>query len=382
MPAPQAPGKGMPPAYGAAQGGYESVPAMAPGATYQAPTAPSFQLAPARLDQAFTDLRKRPILFATNRTIRAAVGTPSARFGDELDVRVHHGSCLVNVPVDTHVQGVLELPGRFSRNDPAKFFLIDATAILDGAAFRAILAGGDARRDILVYVHGFNTSFDFAVMRLAQIVHDIRFPGVPVVFSWPSHGSAFDYDGDERNAQSEATIKALADTLREMADVQASRPEGSRGKVHIIAHSLGNRVALRALGALDAQLAAGATPFGQIILAAPDVEVGEFSRLLPAAQRRAGRVSLYFCPADRALMASEVRHPGEPRAGRGVVPVDGLVNIDARKANTSFLGHGYWADVKQLLIDLQMTINLGWPPEQRVFTLDAIAGPPRFWQLR
>lgn len=65
-----------------------------------------------------------------------------------------------------------------------------------------------------------------------------------------------------------------------------------------------------------------------------------------------------------------------------MVPVAGLDNIDARKANTSFLGHGYWAEVKQLLIDLQMHVNLGWPPGERVFTLEAVTGPPPFWRFR
>jgi esterase/lipase superfamily enzyme len=181
-----------------------------------------------------------------------------------------------------------------------------------------------------------------------------------------------------------SSVGALAETFRTLVDLQAARPEGARGKVHVIAHSLGNRVTLRALETLHGQLAAGQKPFGQVILAAPDVSVSEFTRLVPAAQARADRVSLYFCPDDEALLASQVRHPNEPRAGRGVVPIRALDNIDARKANTSFLGHGYWADVKQLLIDMQMLVNLGWGPEQRVFTLQAMIAPPQYhyWSFR
>ena len=126
---------------------------------------------------------------------------------------------------------------------------------------------------------------------------------------------------------------------------------------------------MRRLEALHGQLSPGQKPFGQVILAAPDVSVPDFTRLVPAAQARAERVTLYFCPDDEALLASRVEHGNEPRAGAGVVPITALDNIDARKANTSFLGHGYWADVKQLLIDMQMLVNLGWSPQQRVFTL-------------
>ena len=47
------------------------------------------------------------------------------------------------------------------------------------------------------------------------------------------------------------SVAALADTLRLLADAEAARPEGRRGKVHVLAHSLGNRVTLRALEQLN-----------------------------------------------------------------------------------------------------------------------------------
>jgi esterase/lipase superfamily enzyme len=166
-------------------------------------------------------------------------------------------------------------------------------------------------------------------------------------------------------------------------DAQAARPAEECGKVHVLAHSLGNRVTLRALAELDAQLPSGNAPFGQIILAAPDVSVAEFEQEVPAAHRLADRVSLDFCPTDEALRASELYHPNEPRAGRGVVPINGLDNIDAWKANTSFLGHGYWAGEKQLLIALQMLVNLGLPPVERVYTLEAaVQPPPPHWRFK
>jgi len=380
--APAAPSKTLPAAQAPAAPSAPSAPEEeAPPAPPAYPPLPSALIPP---DQPFIILPKRPVLFATNRTVRNATGTPSERFGDAVDSQIRYGSCLVSIPVDKHIQGKLELPGGFSGRDPDRFFLIDATTLLGFQTFRDILAqgGGDTRHDVLVYIHGFNTSFDFAVMRLAQVTHDIEFSGVPLAFSWPSHGSPYRYDDDEANAVS--SVAALTETLRMLVDLQVARPEGVRGKVHLIAHSLGNRVTLRALETLHGQLAAGQKPFGQVILAAPDVSVSEFALRVPAAQARADRVSLYFCPDDKALLASQVRHPNEPRAGRGIVPIRALDNIDSRKANTSFLAHGYWADVKQLLIDMQMLVNLSWGPELRVFTLEPKIAPPeyRYWRLR
>jgi esterase/lipase superfamily enzyme len=358
----------------------------APAKTYPAAQAPVAQAANALIpsDRPFVVLQKRPVLFATNRTCLNTTGTPSELFGNEVDPLVRYGSCLVNIPVDQHVEGQLELPSWYSGRDPNKYFLIDATNQLDFKQFRDIIAkeGSDTRRDVLVFIHGFNTPFDYAVMRLAQVTHDIEFSGLPLAFSWPSHGSAFQYDNDEANA--ERSVGALTETLQTLIDLQGARSENLRGKVHVIAHSLGNRVTLRALQTLDLRLRADFKPFGQIVLAAPDVSVSEFALRLPAAQSRSDRVTLYFCPDDWALLASQVRHPNEPRAGRGIVPIAALDNIDARKANTSFLGHGYWSEVKQLLIDMQMLVNLGWGPGQRVFTLEPKIAPPNYpyWRFR
>jgi esterase/lipase superfamily enzyme len=355
----------------------------APARTYPGPeaAAPMTQIPPAG---SFIALQKRPVLFATNRNLRNVAGTPSERFGGAVDQRIRYGSCLVNIPVENHTEGKLELPSWYSRRDPNWYFLIDATAEMDFKQFRDIIAqkGSDTRRDVLVFIHGYNTSFDYAVMVLAQVTHDIQFSGLPLAFSWPSNGSVFRYDDDEANAAN--SVGAFTETLQTLIDVQLARPENLRGKIHVIAHSLGNRVTLRALQTLHGQLRAGYKPFGQVILAAPDVSVSEFALRLHAAQSRSDRVTLYFCPDDWALLASQIRHPNELRAGRGIVPITALDNIDAHKANTSFLAHGYWSSVKQLLIDMQMLVNLGWGPGQRVFTLEHEIAPPdyQYWRFR
>jgi esterase/lipase superfamily enzyme len=95
-------------------------------------------------------------------------------------------------------------------------------------AFRDLARGAETRGDILIYIHGFNTTFDFAVLRLAQVVHDIQFSGVPVAFSWPSHGSTWSYDADEANAL--RSVEALAETLLTLVEAQAARPEAAAAR--------------------------------------------------------------------------------------------------------------------------------------------------------
>jgi len=57
-----------------------------------------------------------------------------------------------------------------------------------------------SNRDILLYVHGFNVSYDEARFRLAQISHDGRFGGVAVLYTWPATGSLLDYGAAKENA--------------------------------------------------------------------------------------------------------------------------------------------------------------------------------------
>ena len=76
---------------------------------------------------------------------------------------------------------------------------------LDLDEFRAQLASHvsgriGVNRDILVFVHGFNTSLDEARSRAAQIVADTHFGGVAVLFIWPSRNELFGYVSDKDSA--------------------------------------------------------------------------------------------------------------------------------------------------------------------------------------
>ena len=56
------------------------------------------------------------------------------------------------------------------------------------AAQLTALVRQTGRSKVLVFVHRFNNRFDDAVYRFAQIVHDLKAPVIPVLFTWPSRG--------------------------------------------------------------------------------------------------------------------------------------------------------------------------------------------------
>ena len=64
---------------------------------------------------------------------------------------------------------------------------------------------------VLLFVHGYNTSFEAAVVKAAQLKVDMPWSGPIIAFSWPSHGDTLDYSGDE--ALYQESIPSFLDTL-------------------------------------------------------------------------------------------------------------------------------------------------------------------------
>ncbi len=312
--------------------------------------------------QAWVPKPKVRIHFATNRNVVNPQAQSMDRYGDRLAHQLSYGTLLVNIPVANHELGKLELPGWFEREDPKEHFIIESLAGLSEAGFRDLIRSRLAgeRNDVLLFVHGYNNSMKFAALRLAQVQHDIRFAGPTVLFSWPSRGKVGAYRDDE--TASAGSVSAFVLMMRQLlqARAQADQP----GRIHIIAHSMGNRVLLAGLAEIARDNPPPAGAIGHIILAAPDVDHQQFLFDFPQAAPLAQTITLYFCKEDTALRMSQKLNDAV-RIGQLLTPVPPLINVDAAKANTSILGHDYFAARSPLLIDLEMALVLGYPPSKR-----------------
>lgn len=307
--------------------------------------------------------RRRTLLYATNRRIADPAARSVRRYAAEAGDDVEYGTALVNIPIETHLRGRLETPGWWTARDPRKHFLIESLTPLDRERFLAE-AGAE---DVMLFVHGYNTAMEFAVLRAAQLTHDIAFPGRGMAFVWPSAGTTSGYAHDERQVDSSAD--ALRRVLVQLADPPTR-------KVHVIAHSMGNRVLLRALRRIERDRAARAADvplLGHVVLAAPDVDAASFAALVPSAARLASSTTLYFCATDRALLASRAIHVDKP-VGMGPFFADGLDTIDASDVNTSMLGHGYFASEHPMLAELRLLVVESFPPAERQPPLRRAAG--------
>lgn len=299
-------------------------------------------------------LRQRTLLYATNRRIADAAAHSVRRYASDAGDDIEYGTALVNIPIETHVRGQLEVPGWWTARDPRKHFLIESLEPLGRQRF-LVEANAD---DVLLFIHGYNTAMEFAVLRAAQLTHDIAFPGRGMAFVWPSLGTTSGYGHDER--QVDPSAEALRQVLGELT-------ESPVRKVHIIAHSMGNRLLLRALRKMDRDRdgsAAKVPLLGHVVLAAPDVDAASFAALVPSAVRLATSTTLYFCDTDRALLASRAIHVDKP-VGMGPFFADGLDTIDASDVNTSMLGHGYFASEHPMLVELRLLVVESFPPAER-----------------
>ena len=239
-------------------------------------------------------------------------------------------------------------------------------------------------RQALVFVHGFNVTFDNALLRTAQLAHDLDFDGPAFVYSWPSHGklAEADYFADRKNSL------AAADDLRAFLEFVVAKSGASH--VHLIAHSMGNPLLLRALALLKEGPGWADLHIGQVILAAPDMDAQEFAAAIPLLRDVAAGITLYASASDRALVVSRlVNGAANPRAGsvgpEGPVVVEGIdtADITATSPDILSLNHNAFAESPVLLEDIGKLLHGVRPPDQRESAMRPVRGKGgTYWQFQ
>jgi esterase/lipase superfamily enzyme len=228
----------------------------------------------------------------------------------------------------------------------------------------------------LVFLHGFNVTFAEAAKRAAQIGCDLKVPGATAFFSWPSRGSVAAYPADE--ASIEASERPITDFLVDFAASCGAE------RVHVIAHSMGNRGLLRALQRIAASAQSrGQVKFGQVFLAAPDIDRDLFLDLAVLYPEHADRTTLYASDADLAVHLSSWLHDA-PRAGY-FVPYTVAPNIDTVAVpgfDIDLLGHSYFAQAEALLHDIHDLIRHNEDPANRQRITAAVHAGTAFWKLQ
>lgn len=332
-----------------------------------------------------SDPRVVDILFATLRKRESGDAAVTPIFSGERASELSYGRSRVRIPED-HKIGRLELPGGLSIFgikltqevvDPKKHFILRSREPLTLEQWDALI-DKLGPTDAVVFVHGFNTSFDDGIFRFAQIVWDLQYRGLPVLFSWASKGQVIDYQYDRESALDarDAFLNVLAN-LREKHGIAT---------VHVIAHSMGNFLVLDALahqgGALNNTL-------GQLVMAAPDVDRDQFVQDIPKIKPFFRGLTLYASSADKALALSKHVAGGIPRAGdvptEGPIVLPGLETLDVTLLGEEMFGlnHTTFAQARPLIDDIQLILSEGRHAprlaQERPFPENVT--PPRYWRF-
>lgn len=235
---------------------------------------------------------------------------PGTMFGGTRAGGLSFVSFRISVPQDRKAG---ELPIDAHKPDPQKHFALLSSQRLALPDFiqkvrAAVMARPAGQRQVLVFTHGFNTRFDEAVFRFAQIVEDTGFQGVPILFSWPSRGSATEYGYDRDSAiYSRDQLEVLLTGLGN---------ESSIGSVDIFAHSMGNWLTLETLRqASIANNKRATSKIRRVVLAAPDVDMDVFRTQISRMGDLSSRFVLYASSDDNALRLSRFLFGGMNRAG-------------------------------------------------------------------
>jgi esterase/lipase superfamily enzyme len=326
-----------------------------------------------------------PVLYGTDRARQgrpegeAGKETGRAPYGAERARRLELGRALVTVPAAHRIPSIerpfamrvpyLQLVLYEQGEDPKRHFTIKELQALPRADFLALArervkAGRAFKDQALVFVHGFNTAFDQALYRTAQLAYDLQFDGGAFLYSWPSAGGVAGYVRDRESAtQAEPYLEEFLTLVVEKT--------GARN-VSVIAHSMGNLPLLNVLRDLGPSLPAGVR-LNEIILAAPDVDRDVFANLVGAIAGYGRGVTLYCSANDRAMTAARSFAGGVPRAGDvppdGPVILPGVDTIDVTETGTDLLAlnHSLYAERSALLNDIGLLLQTGErPPERRI----------------
>jgi esterase/lipase superfamily enzyme len=168
----------------------------------------------------------------------------------------------------------------------------------------------------LMYVHGFNQTFDDAVDTAAQLAEDLNFRGPTIAFSWPSNPGFGRYVEAAHNA-SPSTLH-LAEAIGKINTfLQNNAVSPSTAGQQIIAHSMGAKLVMDTLNAMHVVGDQRNVKLRTLILAAADASRQLFFvRDAPHLQEYTNRALIICSDRDFALSdGSELFEGNDKRLG-------------------------------------------------------------------
>lgn len=264
----------------------------------------------------------------------------------------------------------------------------DATAAFRDLVVQRLKFTGQS--EVLLFVHGFNNSFEDAAYSLLDIWHYSGRTALPIAFSWPSgSNNIFGYFTDRESG--DFSIFHFKELIRQLRDIPEIR------RINIVAHSRGADIATSGLRELVIEArAAGLSPtallkIDNLILAAPDLDIGVVEQRLVAEKfgPAFGQITMYANPNDTALGISQIVNLGtrfgrsrpEDLSDRVAEVFRGVHNVSFINVEgvTGFVGHSYFEEHRGVLADIVAVLATNSTPGSVTRPLTHVKG--NFWTL-
>jgi esterase/lipase superfamily enzyme len=289
-------------------------------------------------------------------TTRAPSSQPGVLFSGERGSQLEMRDIVVSIPPEGNRKvGQVQWPSKLPA-DPLKDFTTVSVNQADGAKAGRIWLDRNLpkSRRVLVFVHGFNNRYEDAVYRFAQIVHDSKTDAAPVIFTWPSRASIFDYSYDKESTN------YSRDALEELLRAAVDTPEV--GEITIMAHSMGTWLAVETLRQMAIRDGRVPKKIQQVILASPDLDVDVFGQQLRAIGKETKdrpQFTLFVSRDDRALTLSRRISGNVDRLGqinpaeepyRSMLEKQGITVLDLTALKSGDrLNHGKFAESPEVV---------------------------------
>jgi esterase/lipase superfamily enzyme len=244
------------------------------------------------------------IYVATTRNKLADDGT---RFGNGRANALTYAEYHISIPPN-HKPGAIEWPQ--GAPDPRQNFVTVEARILDEATFRHAVEtrrSGNRKPDVGVFVHGYNTNFQEALYRMAQLASDSEIAAVPILFAWPSEAKVTSYVADKD------AVTFSRDRLVDLLTMLGRDPQ--IGNITLTGHSMGCWLTAEALRQLRLTGKDDVIRRFRVILAAPDIDVDVFRAQMDVIGPLTPPMVALVSKDDVALSVSEFISGARKRVG-------------------------------------------------------------------
>ncbi|WP_421360403.1 alpha/beta hydrolase [Agrobacterium rosae] len=286
-------------------------------------------------------------------TTRAPSDDKAILFGGERGTGLKVDAISVSIPPEANRKvGQVQWPKKLPADPLKSFTTVSVEPLKSEADSQSWIKRNSLKnKRVLVFVHGFNNRYEESVYRFAQIVHDSGSDVLPVVFTWPSRASVFDYNYDKESTN------YSRDALEEMLTRLAK--DNAVSDVTVMAHSMGTWLAVEALRQMAIRHGRVYPKINNVILAAPDLDVDVFARQYESLGKEKPKFTLFVSQDDRALSLSRRISGNVDRLGqidpgaepyRSQLESAGITVLDLTKLKSGdSLNHGKFAESPEVV---------------------------------